>query len=218
MDGWYHDFEALGIKTGPLHPNQRCKQQNLFNLIDRAVSLCKNKTQCIRGVELFCSDGFYAQYAIKGGASLMFGIDKNRHYISKARLITKILGNSDKIRFACRDVFDIKGIYDLCICAGGLYHLSNPHELLHLLADTIEVVLVIQTVYSLAKTHDTYFEIPAPGWAHGCRFSLNYLLKMVEDSGWKILDKTTNQLEGNKRLDDRGSAYLLCVPTKKRTN
>ncbi len=143
----------------------------------------------------------------------MLGIDINSYYIKKARLITTILGNSEIVRFECHDVFDLKDTFDFCICAGGLYHLSKPRELLQLLALKIRIVMVIQTVYSLANESAKYFETPAPGWRHGCRFSYRYLHNMVRGSGWKILSEARNQLKGNKRLEDRGSAYLLCVPT-----
>ncbi len=214
LDGWYHDFEIFGIKTGMLHPNQRCKQGALFALIDRAVSICREYGSLVRGVELFCADGYYANCAIRSGASEMYGIDIDNYYITKARIITKVLGNSVKVRFDCRDVFDLKDTFDFCICAGGLYHLSNPHELLRLLATKIRVALIIQTVYSLKNMSSSYFESPAPGWAHGCRFSLRYLVQMVKDTGWTILSESTNQLEGNMRLEDRGSVYLLCVPAR----
>ena len=33
FDSWYHDFEALGFKTGISHPKQRCKRKFLFQYI-----------------------------------------------------------------------------------------------------------------------------------------------------------------------------------------
>ena len=212
LDGWHHDFEALGLKTGVLHPNQRCKQNNIFAFVDQAVSLCHKHVKETSGVELFCADGYYSNYAIEKEAKKMYGIDKNYFYIAKARLITKILGNSDKITFDCRDVFQLSETYDFCICAGGLYHISNPHELLRLLAARVRYAMVIQTVYSLADESENYFESPAPGWTWGCRFSYQYCKKMVNDAGWTVISEAVNQLEGNKRLEDRGSVYLLCVP------
>ncbi len=212
LDGWYHDFEALGLKTGALHPNQRCKQQNIFTFIDQAVSICQKQVKEVCGIELFCANGYYSNYAVKKEAIKMYGIDNDYFYIAKARLITKILGNSDKIKFDCRDVFEFTETYDFCICAGGLYHISNPQELLRLLAARVRYALVIQTVYSLANESKNYFESPAPGWTWGCRFSYRYFIKMVNDAGWSIISEAVNQLEGNKRLEDRGSVYLLCVP------
>jgi hypothetical protein len=35
---------------------------------------------------------------------------------------------------------------------------------------------------------------------------------MVTHAGWVIVEKSENELTGNDRPEDRGSAYLLCVP------
>lgn len=212
---WYHDFEVLGIKTpqipGIYKPNQECKQEPLFSLIRKAISICRESGTSAKGVELFCADGFYSNFAVQNGAESMYGIDLNENYLTKARLITKLLGNTEKIVFQQKDVFDLNGRFDFGICAGGLYHLHNPHELLKLLTAKIGAALVIQTVYSLANPAPDYFETPAPGWQHGCRFSHDYLLRMVQDSGWEIKETSVNELKGNPLLQNRGSAYLLCI-------
>jgi SAM-dependent methyltransferase len=212
LDPWYHDFEVLGLKTGIEHPNQRCKQRYLFPYIDRAISICRRHTDAVSGVELFCADGFYANYAVLHGASGMLGIDANDYYIMKAKTIARALGNADKIRFQRADVFDLARCFDFCICAGGLYHLADPEALLRLMRGKIRYALVIQTVYSLVDAREDYFESPAPGWSWGSRFSYEYLLRMVDRSDWRILEADRNELEGNERPEDRGSAYLLCTP------
>jgi hypothetical protein len=211
IGAWYHDFSALGVATCAMHPNQQSKQGPLFALIDQALSLCRDQSLPGRGVELFCSDGFYSNYAIQNGASEMQGVDLDPLYIAEARLISKVLGNTRQTRFSVANVFDLRDRFDFCICAGGLYHLSNPQELLRRLTGRVRCALVIQTVYSLEDKPDDYFETPAPGWTWGCRFSLPYLLRMVEDSGWTIVSSSADELGGNAELKDRGSAYLLCV-------
>ncbi|MDB9822444.1 class I SAM-dependent methyltransferase [Deltaproteobacteria bacterium] len=215
-DLWYHDFGILGFPTpqmpGFLQSNQKCKQGPIFRLIDRALSICRNESASINGVEMFCADGFYSNYAVGKGATEMYGVDLDRNNLTKAGIITRVLSHKDKIRYEQCDVFKLSGEYDFGICAGGLYHISNPQDLLKMLTTKIRTALVIQTVYSLANTSEDYFETPAPGWTWGCRFSYNYLLQMVREAGWKIIDDSANELLGNSRLEDRGSAYLLCIP------
>ena len=215
LDPWYHDFATLGFPTlqrpGIFKPNQRCKQEPLFELIRKAVSLCYDKGTSARGVELFCADGFYANHAIRCGAEAVQAIDLDELDLSKGRLITKILGHEDRVTFEHADVLDLSRTYDFGICAGGLYHLSNPQDLLARLAERIRTALVIQTVYSLANTSEDYFETPAPLWTWGCRFSYTYLQTMIEHCGWSIFEARTNELTGNERLEDRGSAYFLCL-------
>ena len=130
LDSWYHDFEKLGFKTGKLHPNQASKQQVLFPMIGRAVELCREPGAPPSGVELFCADGYYSNYAVQIGAGPMVAIDRDGTSIRKARLITAILGNCDAITFRRGDVFDLSGGYRFGICAGGLYHIEDPGALL----------------------------------------------------------------------------------------
>lgn len=213
---WYHDFEVLGLKTpqkpGIYAPNQTSKQGPLFGLIDRALAELHESGGPTRGVELFCADGFYSNFALLHGAEHMYGLDTDAHEIAKARLITRLLGNASRARFEQKDVFQLEGSFDFAICAGGLYHLSNPADLLSRLASRVRGMLVVQTVFSLAERSPTYFETPAPGWTWGCRFSYKYLLQMIEAAGWRVVDAQHNELKGNSRPEDRGSAYVLCTP------
>jgi hypothetical protein len=98
------------------------------------------------------------------------------------------------------------------LCFGGLYHISDPQKLLHLLRKYITGVLIIQTVVSLETEDENYFEAPCPGWTWGCRFSHANLKKMTAEAGWKVIDEVRNEISYNQRLCDRGSSYLLCVP------
>lgn len=127
--------------------------------------------------------------------------------------MSRILNLVRKTFFEKRDVYTMSDTYDFGICAGGLYHVADPGALLKLLSAHVKGPLVIQTVYSLAETSPEYFETPAPGWTWGCRFSYDHLKKLCRDAGWKIIREEKNELLGNKRPEDRGSAYLLCIPS-----
>lgn len=214
-DPWYHDFSVLGYPTpqlpGYFRSNQQAKQAPLFTLIDRALDLCRAHRATVTGIELFCADGFYANYALNQGATAMYGVDTDSHNLRKALVISKVLGHASKVKFVKCDVFECSGMFDFGICAGGLYHISRPQELLRQLSRQVTTALVIQTVYAATVSDPNYFETPAPGWTWGCRFSYDYLLRMVQDAGWKIVDATVNELGGNVRTEDRGSAYLLCT-------
>ena len=214
MKLWYHNFEVLGVKTeqkpGPYRQNQMAKQDIIFSLIDDAIEICKEKSESFTGVELFCADGFYANYTAKKHNARISGIDLSPGYLKRAREITETLGNEKIVTFFHCDVMDLQSEYDFAICAGGLYHLSDPILLLADLREKIKTALVIQTVVSMANTEPDYFETPAPGRKRGCRFSYKYLLGMVKSAGWEVKREHSNQLDGNSRLEDLGSAYLLC--------
>jgi predicted RNA methylase len=215
-DLWYHDFTVIGFPTpqepGMFGPNQQAKQAPLFELIGMAIDLATQNRARVSGVDLFCGDGFYTNYAVTRGAASMLGVDTDEKSLAKARVITRVLGHQTTVAFQQCDVRDVNGQYDFGICAGGLYHISDPEALLARLRRNVRVALVIQTVYSLAVTSALYFESPAPGWTWGCRFSYPYLMAMVDRAGWSIQRALVNELPGNDRPEDRGSAYLLCLP------
>ena len=199
-------------KIIPHQKNQNAKQALIFRFIDDAMKICKKRSESFTGVELFCSDGFYANYAAKKNRTVRLrGIDLSEGYLRHARMASALLDVADRVTFEHCDVMDLEGEYDFAICVGGLYHLSDPFELLYRLRGKIRTALVIQTVFSLANTDYDYFETPAPGRERGCRFSYGYLLRMVASAGWKVKNQHDNELKGNPRLEDRGSAYLLCV-------
>jgi SAM-dependent methyltransferase len=210
---WYHDFAPLGLPTpqrwGMFPPNQAAKQEPLFRLVAEALALSRVDAPTV--LELFCADGFYAIFAAQHGAGAALGIDTDPVEVYKARLAAKLLGVPNAT-FEVADVLTSDARADIGICAGGLYHVADPASLLARLRQRIGHVLVVQTVFHLTRTEPDYFETPAPGLTWGCRFSYDYLLAMVERSGWRIVSAERNELTGNDRPEDRGSAYLLCVP------
>ncbi len=143
---WYHNFEILGIATKQPDQTyieaQKNKQNEIFNLIKKAITLLIDEnTKKSVGMELFCADAFYANYALQHGAEFMYGVDlaemsgegaKRATVLEQAKLISKVLGHEDKTHFECKNVFDVSNErkYDFVICAGGLYHLENPEKLI----------------------------------------------------------------------------------------
>lgn len=212
---WYHDFAPLGLPTpqrwGMFAPNQGAKQEPLCRLVADALRLVGDRPGSPTVLELFCADGFYAIYAAQHGAAAALGIDTDPVEIDKARLAAKLLGVPNA-SFDVADVLTSDARADVGICAGGLYHVTDPAALLARLRRQIDHALVVQTVFHLNRTEPDYFETPAPGLTWGSRFSYTYLLAMVEGSGWRIVSAERNELPGNDRPEDRGSAYLLCVP------
>lgn len=216
---WYHDFTALGVPTrqaeGIFGPNQRAKQATLFSYIDKAIELSGPEPE---GLELFCADGYYSHYALQHGARHMTGVDLGATqsagdpmHLRQAVAMSALLGHDGRAEFRNQNVFDVTGSFDFGICAGGLYHVTDPEALLRKLTGNVRTALVVQTVYSLAETAADYFETPAPGQDWGCRFSYDRLLAMISDAGWSVVAASSNELGGNARPEDRGSAYALCV-------
>ncbi|MDP2586571.1 MAG: methyltransferase domain-containing protein [Candidatus Komeilibacteria bacterium] len=216
FEPWYNDFSVLGVKTFQKNKkyelNQKAKQEILFPMILKMLALCKKTGPgSARGVELFSANSFYGNFAVINGADKVTAVDTDPYELSKGKLITKLLGNENKMDFQSINVFDLKESYDFAICAGGLYHISDPAGLLKILKDKVKVAMVIQTIISLENTSPDYFVTPAPNWTWGCRFSYDYLLNMVREAGWEIIEATQNEM-GNKRLESKASGYVLCRP------
>ncbi|HEV3401019.1 MAG TPA: methyltransferase domain-containing protein [Acidimicrobiales bacterium] len=212
---WYHDFSPLGLPTrqrGGIFPdNQAAKQGPIFRLLDDALGRAAVRRPDPSVLELFCADGFYGLRAALCGARRVVGVDTDEREVAKARLAAKLLGVT-AAEFRVADVFLTPDPACVAICAGGLYHLTDPARLLDQLRGQVSDALVVQTVYHLGRTESDYFEAPAPGWTWGCRFSYEHLLAMVAACGWRVEHAETNELLGNDRPEDRGSAYLLCTP------
>lgn len=206
----YHDFAELGLPTpqreGNFAANQRCKQEHLLPLVDRAVAEAGPRPSLL---ELFCADGYYGCRAAQRGARV-HGVDRDEAEVARANLMARVLGLRRRARFHVGDVFAWDEPADVVMCAGGLYHLEDPAALLRRLRELTRSSLVVQTVYHLGVDDPGYFETPAPGWSWGCRFSLGYLRNMLVASGWEVVSEATNELEGNEKPKDRGAAYFLC--------
>lgn len=207
---WYHDFSKLGCsteqyKTDAHRINQGCKEKYICEYIDIISS--EEINTC---VELFCADSYYSQYAISKGIKKSYAVDLNQYEIDKAKLITKIMGNKENIKIEKKNVFDVEGSYDLTICCGGLYHLSNPIELLQKIYTQTNKYMIVQTVYDKDTEDENHFKTPAPHWTWGCRFSYKYLINNIKKIGFEIIKENKNTLNGNQHKLDIGSMYILC--------
>lgn len=191
---------------------QKLKEKFILPYLDRAISTCKKKGISSPSIlEMFCADGYYSLWLRKNyDVGEITAVDSDERSIRQARAMNSVLnGNVD---FKCVDVFDLplNKKYDIVLCAGGLYHLSDPEKLLKLVHEITKHYLVLQTVITLETEDKDYFVKPAPGWKHGCRFTDAKLRSWLDQIGFKIIDHGRNELISWGRLSDRGSTYYLC--------
>lgn len=104
-------------------------------------------------------------------------------------------------------------VVDVVANVGGLYHVADPEGITVMSYQMARKYLIVQTVVSLANDRDDYFQAPAPGWTWGCRYSRQSFDAMIRRHCPKIVDYHFNVLEGNSRLEDRGSVYYLIEKT-----
>ncbi len=216
----YHDYAIFGARGRQLpgiYPlNQRCKMPILAAYIQWAIAKCRTTLDTpVSFTELFCADGFYAMLARHLGADRCFGIDSDKDgFFTRAREIAARL-ELDGVRFVTADVRAMHRFErtDIVANLGGLYHVEDPAEVLRLSSRLARRYLIVQSVVSLARTEDDYFETPAPGWTWGSRFSAGWLDRRIEELGGTVVDRHAHELAGNDRPEDRGSvAYLVRLP------
>jgi hypothetical protein len=211
----FHSFKLFGASNQQLSEfvaNQKAKEPIIRAYIQYAIAKCRTKiANPVTLTELFCADGYYALVARLLGASHACGIDNGRDgFFEVAPQIAARLG-LDEVDFLRMEVNDIDHLAQVDIVAnlGGLYHVSNPRDILEKSYRMARRYLIVQSVVSMANNDDGYFETPAPGWSWGCRFSRSWFLKMVRELKYDVVDTHFNELEGNDRAEDRGSLYLL---------
>ncbi|MDD5298390.1 MAG: methyltransferase domain-containing protein [Rhodocyclaceae bacterium] len=212
----YHDFSLFGFSNrqmpGFFETNQKAKAPIIGAYIQWAVAKCKDLIgDEVSFIELFCADGYYAMLARHFGATSAVGLDNDQNgYFQKSMLIAERLKISN-IRFVKLDVneMDAMGCFDIVANLGGLYHVANPVEILRKSYSLAKKYLIVQTVVSMANSEPDYFEIPAPGWTWGSRFSRASFDQLIVSLGYDVVDSHFNVLEGNDRPEDRGSVYYL---------
>lgn len=212
----YHDFAWLGRPTAQLPgiygPNQRAKAPVIaaYILLAFARLRCRGRED-ISFAELFCADGFYTLLAAQFGARRAVGYDNDRDgHLASAVQMRDLLG-LDRASFHRTDIEAIAPETRAAVVAnvGGLYHVDDPEAVLDQSYRMAEDYLIVQNVVSLATAAPDYFERPAPGLSWGNRYSRESFDRMIRSRGWCIVDTMFNTLDGNPRLEDRGSLYYL---------
>lgn len=212
----YHTYSFFGVNNDQLpgiyELNQKAKAPIITAYIAYAIAKSeKNTTDCVSFTELFCADGFYAMVASRLGCNRSIGIDSDRDkHFDNATLIAERL-NLNGIEFKKEEITPSSKFFSTDIVAnvGGLYHVDAPDKILELSYRMANKYLIVQSVVSLITNSKYYYESPAPGWTWGNRYSRASFDKMIRKICPKIVDQHFNELEGNNRLDDRGSVYYL---------
>jgi len=191
--------------------NQRVKEKHLMRLLTGALSELEPRPVCL---ELFCADGYYScRLATLAPGAEITAVDLDPDHIQRAETIARYL-RLPNLRFQRSDVGEFlaqaSDSYDLVLCAGGLYHSSDPRGLLEQIGRKAAGYVVLQSVVTLKTEDPDYFVQPAPGWQHGSRFTHAWLVHQIEGLGWRVLDHARDQLPGNRRLHDRGASFFLC--------
>ncbi len=206
---------ATALRPGPPphRRNQRAKEAVLRPLLTAALAELPQAPRCL---DLFCADGYYScLIASLAPRASVLGVDREAAQLARARTAAAALG-LHHVAFEQADVSafvaGIRHEFDLVLCAGGLYHLAGPRDLLRDLGTACRGLLIVQSAVTLASEERDYFVAPAPGWRHGSRFTDAALGGWLAELGWGVLDHRRHELPGNRHASDRGSSVFLCRP------
>ena len=132
--------------------NQKAKAPLITAYIAYAKAKCETTKDSPNPsfTELFCADGYYTMVASRLGCSPCIGIDNNcEGYLDKAKAIVESLGMQD-CRFIKSEISEKSSFDSTDIVAnlGGLYHVSNPREILQNSFIQARQFLIVQSVVS----------------------------------------------------------------------
>jgi hypothetical protein len=212
----YHEYSFFGVDNEQLPGiyalNQKSKMPIITAYIARAIALSRIRaSDSVSFLEMFCADGYYAMVASRLGCNRCIGIDSNRDgLLQNASKIADLLGirNVQFIQHEITRDSDFEAV-DIVANIGGLYHVSDPEGILLRSYEKANKFLIVQNVVSVATEDENYYEAPAPGWTWGNRYSVTSFHKMMTRLFPEILDVQLNELEGNKRMEDKASIYYL---------
>lgn len=230
---WYHDFVKVGIRTRTFpgkeyRLSQEDKQNEILNMLQYAANEFgyKKSGELPTMVDLFCADAYYSICALHMGLiSTATGYDLEQQagegkirmgVLEQASTISELIGVEDRLRLVNEDVMSYEGEYDICLCAGGLYHISDPAALIERISSQTRNVLLVQTVIPAnISEQESFFVTPAPHWSWGSRFNRKWLEAILVKNGWEIVRDKTNTMRANEHDWDKISITLLCVKSSK---
>jgi 2-polyprenyl-3-methyl-5-hydroxy-6-metoxy-1,4-benzoquinol methylase len=204
--------EVTGPRIALSHrANQAVKERHILGHLRLALEKLGPIPTCL---DLFCSDGYYSCHIQRlSSQAVITGIDLDAKHIARARAIAHRLGY-DQIQFHHEDAWSFletgRTQYDLILCTGGLYHLADPQTFLEKLRHVAKGFLIVQSVVTIHTEDSKFFQQPARGWQHGCRFTHAWLHQALIETGWEILEESRALLPGNRRLSDKGTSFFSC--------
>lgn len=163
-------------------------------------------------LDLFCSDGYYgflAQSLAKGSA--LTGVDLNGEDIQRCRAMARhlVLGRAEFHEQDVQNFVQTSTPYDIVLCVGGLYHLSDPANLLKGLRRIVRGYAIIQSAVTADDTGPDLLVAPNPWFrTWGALFSHSYLQARTLESGFEIIASDFN-VRAEPNPNRVASSYIL---------
>ena len=151
---WHYEFDLGGVST-PIfnrsHVNRHAQRREYF--FTPLTRLSGGSLAGKRVLDLGCNAGFWSLAAVEAGAELVgVGIDGRQMHVEQANLVFEAKGiDRARYEFLRGDVFATElddEPFDIVLCLGLLYHVSNPFGLMERIAAWSDDLVVIDTTLS----------------------------------------------------------------------
>ena len=150
---WHYEFDLGGVRTpifNRTHVNRHAQRREYF--FAPLIQLCGGSLAGKRVLDLGCNAGFWSLAAVEAGAELVVGVDGRQMHVDQANLVFEAKGvDRARYQFLRGDVFTTEvdqGPFDVVLCLGLLYHVSNPFGLMDRIAAWSDDLVVIDTTLS----------------------------------------------------------------------
>jgi SAM-dependent methyltransferase len=226
FDRWHYEID-LGDVLTPIHDERlinRHRQRRRY-FFDPLVELCGGSLEGRRVLDLGCNAGFWSLCAIEAGCEYVLGIDARRMHVDQAELVFSAR-EVHPARYAFReaDLYEAdlaeSGPFDIVLCLGLLYHVSDPVGLFRRISEWAGDLLVVDTSVALGK--GAGFElrrepIEDPRNTIGSELVLRPTVRAVvelgRDAGFDVLtlEPTFTDYGGAADYEDGRRRAMLCA-------
>ncbi len=225
FDRWHYAIDLGGVRTPILderHINRHEQRRRYF--FDPLVELCGGSLEGRRVLDLGCNAGFWALCAIEAGCEHVLGLDAREMHVEQAELVFEARGvDPERYEFRRADVFDVDlgdAPFDIVLCLGLLYHVSDPIGLVRRLGEWSRDLLVIDT--SLSQAGGSAMELRRestedPRNAIGAELVLRptrrAVIELAREAGFQVvpLEPRFTSYEGAQDYEDGRRLAMLCA-------
>jgi tRNA (mo5U34)-methyltransferase len=160
---WHYEFDLAGHRTpvwGQAHRNRQEERASYF--FDPLPRLFGGTLSGKRVLDLGCNAGYWSLRAVEAGCDFVLGVDGRQMHVDQANLVFEVKGiDESRYEFVAGDVYTTdlaaKGPFEIVLCLGLLYHVSDPATLIEMIGELNTELLLIDT--SLSRLPGQFLEL-----------------------------------------------------------
>ena len=158
---WHYEFDLAGHRTPIWEPFRNRHEQRGSYIFDPLLRLFGGSLSGKRVLDLGCNAGYWSLRAVQSGCDFVLGIDGRQMHIDQADFVFEVKGvDRARYEFVLGDVttdLSAKGPFEIALCLGLLYHVSDPATLIEKISELNTELLLIDT--SLSRLPGQFLEL-----------------------------------------------------------